>query len=306
MAKSAARDLPLVDVIGLGQCSVDRLCRVKDYPRAGQKVAAELRQSPGGQVMTALLAVARLGARAHFVGAVGDDTDGARVRRELEAAGVAAQLETVAGGHTRSATVIVDASGERTILEHQDPRVRPGAALLQSPALVEGRALHLDVSSPEAAIAAAHRAREAGLLVSVDVDTLPAGVVEQLFPLVDLLVVSAQVPALLGAKDDEAALSLLRGHCRGLICVTLGERGAVALDQHGELHRAQAFEVEAVDTTGCGDVFRGALLVACLEGLSTGEALRFASAAAALAATALGAQGRLPTREEVGALLAKG
>lgn len=304
MPGSSAHEQAPRNVVGLGQCSIDRVCRVEVMPRAGQKAPASVRELTGGQVMTALLALRRLGFGACFCGAVGDDADGERVAATLRAAGIDTQLAIVPGARTRAATVIVDNAGERTILEHEDPRVRPTVLqLVDAVGLKEAQALHLDLSFPQLALAAARRAKAAGLLVSVDADTLVEGAAEGLFPLVDQLVVSAEVPRLLGAESLTAGLLALRRHCPGLVCITLGERGSVALDAAGEQHEVAAFAVDVKDTTGCGDVFRAALLAATLEGRAVAEALRFASAAAALAATGEGAQGCLPTWSEVEALL---
>jgi len=90
-----------------------------------------------------------------------------------------------------------------------------------------------------------------------------------------------------------------------MLCVTLGEQGAMALDASG-IHYAPAFQVDAVDTTGAGDVFRAGFMFALLRGWPTDDILRFANAAAAVSCTRLGALGGIPSVGEVEALVATG
>jgi sugar/nucleoside kinase (ribokinase family) len=109
--------------------------------------------------------------------------------------------------------------------------------------------------------------------------------------------------ALTGAADPERALRKLRTSHRGLLCVTLGARGAMALDGDRLLH-VPAVRVDAVDTTAAGDVFRAGLVTSLLAGGTTADALSFASTAAALSCTRRGAMSGIPTRAEVDAALA--
>ena len=111
--------------------------------------------------------------------------------------------------------------------------------------------------------------------------------------------VTSSVPqALTGEADVERALRALRRHHDGLLCVTRGARGAVLLDGD-DLHQVQACVVDVVDTTGAGDVFRGAFIYALLNGDAPADILRFANAAAAISCTREGAIGSVPTLKEV-------
>jgi sugar/nucleoside kinase (ribokinase family) len=111
-------------------------------------------------------------------------------------------------------------------------------------------------------------------------------------------------PALTGVTDAAGALRALRRSHDGILCVTLGVRGAMALDGDRLIH-VPAFAVEAVDTTGAGDVFRGAFIYGYLEGWPLDETMRFANAAAAVSCTRLGAMASVPSREEAERFLAK-
>jgi sugar/nucleoside kinase (ribokinase family) len=113
------------------------------------------------------------------------------------------------------------------------------------------------------------------------------------------------VPALLtGLSDLDAALRALRQPHHRLVCVTLGDKGAVALDDTG-IHRSPAFAVNVVDTTGAGDVFRAGFIYAFLKGWATPDTLRFANAAAAASCTRLGALDGIPSLEEVESVIAR-
>jgi len=108
--------------------------------------------------------------------------------------------------------------------------------------------------------------------------------------------------ALTGESDPERALRVLRRRHDGPLCVTLGAGGAMLL-AGDHLHHVPAFTVDTVDTTGAGDVFRGALIYALLRGDDPISMLRFANAAAAIACTREGAIGGVPTLAEVEALI---
>jgi len=289
-------------VVGLGQNSVDHICLVESYPAPGTKVdAVGYRLLPGGQVATAVLAAHRQGLRACYVGAVGDDDLGKHACRQLQAEGIDLTLKEVAGAATQFAMIVVDRSGERTIVEHYDPRTVVHADDIDRGLIGSTRALHLDITDVPAAIRAARWAREAGALVSLDIDRMLPGT-RELLGLVDLLVASEHLPQQLGSPDPRLGLYTLRGLCPGFVCITLGERGCVALDD-GEALWVPAFDVDVVDTTGCGDVFRGSLIHGVLQGWSMPRSLRYAAAAAGLQATALGAQTSVPTAARVGRFL---
>jgi sugar/nucleoside kinase (ribokinase family) len=155
----------------------------------------------------------------------------------------------------------------------------------------------VDDVDDEAAIRAAHIAREAAIPVTSDIEriterseTLLAAVTVPIFE-------EHALKTLTGEGDVERGLRTVRERHDGLLCVTLGARGAMLLDGD-ELHYAGGAKVEVVDTTGAGDVFRGAFIVAMLRGDAPADILRFANAAAAVSCTRLGAINSVPTLEE--------
>lgn len=296
-----------VDVIGIGQSSLDHVCLVDGLPELGGKarIAASLRM-PGGQVATALLGCARLGLRCAFVGAVGDDEAGRAVLAPLARAGIdISAVRVVPGIATQIAVILVDReSGERTVLWHRDPALGLGVSHVSRAAITAARLLHLDGGDPEAGAFAAKAAREAGIPVLLDADTAAPGMSE-LLAHVDFPVVSKAFAAAFSGSEDprEALRTLVHGGAR-MAVVTLGDQGALALVGERWLV-SPAFSIAARDTTGAGDAFHAAFAFAVLEGLGPARTLRFANAAAALNCLALGAQGGLPTRGELERFLAR-
>jgi sugar/nucleoside kinase (ribokinase family) len=295
-----------VDVVGLGECSVDEVWMVPSRPAWGSKLHAERReQLGGGQVATAMVAAARLGLSAAYLGAVGDDLGGRLVLDGLAAERVdVSHVRVVTGGATRSALILVDGeSGERTVVEHLDKRVHIPHDQIDGAAIARARVLHLDATQIATSREAARIARAHGVLVSIDVDHVRPGL-DELLELVDICVTSESVPhQVTGERDLEQALRKLAARTGPFVACTLGPRGAAALDD-GHMLLSPAFDVPVVDTTACGDTFHAAVIAALLDGQAVGDTLRFANAAAGLKCRDLGRRG-CPTRAEVKTLLAR-
>lgn len=304
-----------VDVIGLGENSVDRVMVVPRLPGAPgapskMRVAAAVR-SCGGQVATTMAACASLGLRAAYAGTVGADNDGRLVRDTLIARGVdVVHLHTIAGAITRWASVLVDAaSGERVVMWNRDASLTLSEDQVDAIDVNAARLVHVDDSDIDASIRLGLAARKAGRLVTTDIDAQGAwevrdAQVRQLLTIATHLILSEDALAQLsGESDPERGLRSLRRQCGGVLSVTLGSRGAMALDAD-RIVMAPAFSVTAVDTTGAGDVFRAGFIAALLAGRSLEHTLRFANASAALSCTRVGAIGGVPTLKETETLLA--
>lgn len=292
------------DVLGVGECSLDTWLEVDALPAAGAKAAvSDWRELPGGQVATATLAAARLGLRAAYAGVVGDDAVAARVLAPLRAASVdCSRVRVAAGARTRAAVIVVErASGERAVLGYRDPKLAAEGAALAALSLDDARLLLLDASDFAVALPLARAARARGLPVVLDIDT-PSEPAEELLACVDFPVVSQGFAARAYGSAD-AALARLAALGARLPVVTCGAGGALAV-WGGRRLASPAFAVAAVDTTGAGDAFHGAFAWGLLEGLDAVQLLRAANAAAALACTGRGAQGSLPDRARLDALLA--
>ena len=296
--------MSVCDVVGIGENSVDLVYRVPRLPGSGEKVrVGSCRRLLGGQVATTLATCAALGLRTRYVGAFGNDEHGRLVRSELEQRGIDTTYATVRYAPNRHAVILVDEhTGERIVAWQRDAslQIRPGD--LPDDALTGSRLLHVDNVDEEAAIAAAQRARAAGLTVTTDIDEVRARTSE-LVAAASFPILAEHVPqSLTGETDPERALRALRRRHDGMLCVTLGGRGSMLLAGE-QLYQAPAVRVDAVDTTGAGDVFRGALIFSLLRGDSPDAMLRFANAAAAVSCTREGAIGGVPNLLEINQLL---
>jgi sugar/nucleoside kinase (ribokinase family) len=303
--REAERERPPFDVVGLGECSADRVLLVDGIPGPGgkQRILRAF-DSPGGQVATALLACARLGLRGAFLGAVGDDAAAATVLAPLLAAGIdLADVRHVAGAETRSAVILVEArGGERAVLHRRDARLALEPGHLRREAVRAGRVLYVDAGDPEASAWAAGVAREAAIPVVLDADAVRPGI-DALLEVVDFPIVSREFAEEYGGTRSPAdGLRALAARGARFAVVTLGDRGAIGSDGERVLE-SPAFPVTVRDTTGAGDVFHAAFVWGLLQGLEGAALLRAANAAAAMSCRAFGAQGGLPDRGALEAFL---
>lgn len=294
------------DVIGIGENSFDHVYRLPRHPvPGGPDAKLEIRSREmraGGQVVTTLCTCVAMGLRASYLGVFGSDDGGRFVRDAIARRGVDVTGALVSEAPNRYAVILVDdTSGERVVLWQRDPRLAVPADALRPEVLTDTRVLHVDNVDEDIAIRAAQVARAAGVPVTTDIDVVGPGT-DELVSLVSVAVFAEHVPAALtGHEDLERALRALQARMPGesapLLCVTLGAHGSMLL-AGDRLYQEPAFEVTAVDTTGAGDVFRGAFIAAWLAGDAPAEVLRFANAAAAVSCTRAGALDGVPTRAE--------
>jgi ribokinase len=265
------RPRPRLTVVG--SANLDLIAHVERLPRPGETVTdATFARAPGGKGANQAVGAARLGARVHFVGAVGEDDFAEPALSALRAADV--ELDVERRGETGVALIVVAADGENQIV------VVPGANETVN-AVGAGNVLcQLEIpvqTVRENAEAADWFCLNAAPAKAIDVEP-------------DLLVVNRY--------EYEV-------NSRGkLVALTLGEEGAVLLENGREIARAAPPRVTAVDGTAAGDAFTACLVVSHLEGRDWEEALRRACAAGAIAVTRPGAQPSLPTAAEVDEILA--
>jgi len=292
-----------VRVIGLGQCAFDVLGRVPFYPGPDQKAElTEVLEQGGGPVATALVTLSRLGVETSFVGRVGDDTYGTRIRSGLVDEGVDCKyLLTDVNATSQYAFIAVEKStGRRNIFWHRGTARPLTSTEIPEDLIRSATLLHLDGLHHEASLAAARIARKNGVLTVLDGGSLREGT-RELFPLIDHAVVSEKFALQLsGGTDPAAALEPLLSYGARAATVTLGGRGSLTLCADGpEIVHQPAFSVDVVDTTGCGDVFHGGYIYGVLQGWDIRRVLRFAAACSALKACALGGRTAIPSAEEV-------
>ena len=296
-----------MDVVGVGLNATDTFIPVAHYPERGSKV--EFRSAkvlPGGQVATAMIACQKWGLRTRYIGKIGDDSASELHRAEFARHGVEAHLFIAPGCPSQQAFILVDDSGERTVLWKRDERLTLRREELRKEWVVNARALHIDGHDTAAAAIAASWARAAGIPVIADVDELYPGV-ETLLRSVDYLITSRDIPSRLTEEPDlkKSLPALQKRFGSRLAAATLGERGVLAWDG-AQFHYASAFHVQPVDTTGAGDIFHAAFIYALLQGWPLQRQLDFACAAAALNCTALGARGGIQPVECIERLMASG
>jgi ribokinase len=290
------------DIVVVGSLNEDLVARVPRIPAPGETVLATGHSTfAGGKGANQATAAARLGARVAMVGRVGGDDFGHRLAAGLEADGIDTQFvtvdETVGSG---LALINVDESGENAITVSPGANGRVGVADVAGAGSVIAAAsiLLLQLEVPVAALlAAVAAARGIVILNPAPAAVLPA----QLLSAVDILVPNETELALLSAQPaatDEQVVTAAGSLPIDDVVVTMGASGAMLVRRSGATHVA-APSVTAVDTTGAGDAFCGALAAEMARGAYLEAAVRFAVRAAAVAVTRHGAQAAMPTRDEV-------
>lgn len=287
------------DVVVVGSANADLVVQVERHPAPGETVlGSQLAVHPGGKGANQAVAAARLGARVALLGRVGADGHGRLLRESLERDGVdlghlrgtaaASGIAMIAVGPRGDNSIIV-APGANARLTEGD--VLDAAPLLRSAPVVS---LQLEIPLP-AVLAAARLARRAVLNLSPAV-----AVPDELLALCDPLVVNEHEAALLlgapGEPERQARELLARGP-RSVV-ITLGADGAVVAED-GVVRAVPSPRVAAVDTTGAGDAFTGALAWRLAAGEPLTEAAAFAARVGAAAVRRPGAQDSYPTLAEV-------
>ncbi len=298
-------NLPKVDLVGVGLNATDTLIPVPHFPASGSKVEVDSANVLlGGQVATAVAACQQWGLRTRYVGKLGEDHAAALHRVDFERLGVEAHLFTAPASPSLQSFILVDPAGERTVLWKRDSRLTLLPEELNREWILNARVLHLDGHDTAAATLAAQWARAAGIPVVADLDDLYSGY-EALLPNIDFLVTSRDIPARL-TREPDLRLSLPRVHSRyacRLAAATLGHEGVLAWD--GErFHYVPAYRIDAVDTTGAGDIFHAGFIYGLLQGWPLQRQLEFACAAAALNCTGVGARGGIQPVEAIEAFMA--
>lgn len=283
---------------------------VDEFPSGGGVTeVADTRFMGGGPVPTALCSAARLGARVGVIDRIGNDWRAEMIRDEYEAFGVdTSNLILEADRRSSFGTVLVRSrDGERHIIFHAGDFSVLTEDELPAEELKRCRFLHLNGRHWPACVAAAEMVRQAGGKVSFDGGAHRYDPkFRELLQRTDILVVARDFAERLAESSDhhEQLIALSRWDAE-IVGITDGEKGSWFSTSHGKSFHQPAFPVESVvDTTGCGDVFHGAFLFARSRGDDWESCARFASAAAALNATALGGRGNLATLGEIEALIA--
>jgi ribokinase len=295
-----------------GSINMDVVATAERHPRIGETVAGQaVLYFPGGKGANQAVAAARLGASTTLIGRLGKDAFGDQLKAFLAAQGM--NLTFV--GHTTEAhtgtAIITTANADNTIIVIPGANALVSAADVAAPTLAKGDVAVSQFEIPLPAIVAFfQRARAAGATTILN----PAPAIAfgaELLDLVDILILNESELGLLAktelrdSDDDsrliDAARSLQTAGDK-IICVTMGKRGVLAL-AGGEPLIIPGRRVDAIDTTGAGDCFVGAVAAQLAGGKSIRDALIYANTAASISVQRMGAAPSMPTAEEVGVVL---
>jgi sugar/nucleoside kinase (ribokinase family) len=292
------------DAVGFGLNAVDHLIVVPEYPAFDTKIRLlEHKQAAGGQAATTMVGLQRLGFKTAYAGRFGSDPEGQFGLEAIRSEAVNLEfVEVIEGARNQIAFIIIEArSGERTIIWDRDERLSYAPKEAPVALASRGRVLHLDAHDPPACARMAQAARDAGTIVTADIDNIYEGLPE-LMPLIDVLIGSREFPhRLTGIADQRTSLVELKARygC-AMVGMTLGKGGAMIYCE-GEFIQSPAFEVPGGcrDTTGAGDAFHTGFLYGLLSGEDVDTTLRLANAVAALKCRDLGARTALPNEKEL-------
>jgi sulfofructose kinase len=296
-------------ILCIGMPVRDLMFRIEQLPERGSKVnASHFDEIAGGNALNAAIGIVRLGGRASICGPMGDirETSNRYIFDELAHEGIDTRhIVHMPGLVTPISNILIDPSGERTAVTFRDPelwKVRlPDADSL----LADCSAVLVESRCAEFCTSLCAEARRRGIPVIVDVDRAMSLREGLLTASSHLIFSSEALQATAGLTSDADALLKIAKLTPSFLAGTRGAQGTLWLDEHGNLQQTPAFPVHTVDTLGAGDVFHGAFALAITEKQELRQALRFASAAAALKCTRFGGAFAAPQRAEVEELLSQ-
>lgn len=288
------------DILGIGVVAVDDLLYVDHYPEPDTKMQIQTqRREGGGLAGTALVAAARLGAKAAYFGILGEDELSRFTRQELTREGVdcSAVLFRDEARPYHSVIIVVPATGQRTILYTDSGVHRLPPAEITDDLMANCRVLFVDHTVVEEAFHAVELAHNHHISVVGDFEANRHPRTLDLMDQIDHLVIGVDFARqITGKNDPKNMVRALSRFDRACCVVTAGEQGCWYVERDGEVRHFPAFQVQVVDTTGCGDVFHGAYAACLARGESIPQAIRVATAAAGIKATQPGGRSGIPNR----------
>jgi ribokinase len=289
-----------------GSINMDVVATADRHPRIGETVTGrEVLYFPGGKGANQAVAAAKLGATTSLIGRIGKDAFGSAARAFLGAQGVDLALVKVTDAHTGTAIITV-ANADNTIVVVPGANALVDAADVGAASLVKGDVAVSQFEIPTPTVRAFFaRARAAG--ATTILNPAPALAFDrELLDFVDVLILNESElgfftgTAFLDTDDPSRFIDAARSQQSGnrIVCVTLGKRGLVAL-VGGEPLVIPGHMVKAVDTTGAGDCFVGAVAAQLASGKDIGDALDYANIAASICVQRMGAAPSMPTAMEI-------
>lgn len=287
-------------VLGIGQCAYDYLIVVDGFPEPDtKKEVSEWVEQGGGPVATALVTLSRFGIPCRFYGLVGDDEEGEKIKASLLSEGMdVGGVKVREGSGSQVAIIIIEkSSGRRTIFWRRPTGRELLPEEIREEDISESAFLHLDGLMAEASLYAARVAKGNNVPVMVDAGRVRPGIFE-LAGLSDYFVSSEEFALEAGWDGSQGdILKLSKKLGAPVFTVTLGTRGSITC-YRDKIIKVPAIEVNAVDTTGAGDVFHGAYIYGVLQGWELEKILRFATIVAGLKCRKIGGRAGIPSLQE--------
>lgn len=290
-----------LECLFIGSATRDVLLQVSTPPESDARIAVRaMTEACGGVAATACAAFARLGGRAGLMTAIGDDAAGAFIRENLEARGLPfLQLRELPGAASPFSAILVEDDGKRMIAHYGGCLQHLTQDMLDWEAIEAAGMIHLG-GLPEAfavELAAALRRRTRAML-SLDGGNYSREGIEAMLPHLDVFIPDKKTVTRTMGLPPADACRYYAAHGARAVCITLGEKGAIALMDGKFYFEEPARGVHVVDTTGAGDNFHGAFLYAVQRGYSLQKTLRFANAFSGRCCEGLGGTASQPDLAE--------
>ena len=295
-------------ILCIGMPVRDLIYQVQDVPKRGSKEhASSFTEIAGGNALNSGITISRLGGRVLLSGPIGGAQDSANtiIRQQMATEGIdTSGFIKVDGVITPISGIMIDPSGERTIVTYRDPKLWTVKLPAPDQLLQDVQGVMVENRCAEFITDICAEAHRRGIPVVVDAD-LTMSLREGLLSVASHIIFSAEaLHATADQSDDLSSLRKIAELTPAFLAVTSGAKGVRWLDDNGEPRHMPAFPVHTVDTLGAGDAFHGAFALGIAEGQRLEQALRFASATAALKCTRFGGAFASPQRVDVDALLA--
>jgi ribokinase len=304
--------IPRIEVISIGGVNIDICAIIPEFPGIDEEMeVVELQELPGGSAANYIVGVARLGMKAGFIGKIGNDSYGQKLKTDFLQEKVDITQLKMANMHSGTCLVPIDKNGNRQIFSFRGANATLGPEDLSEAYIQQAAILH--ITSPPITVAqlAAELARKHKVLLSYD----PGGKVirkglkfiEPVLKNTDIFFPSKPELDFLFPEVKEpkrAALQLIESYGMRIVATKLGAQGCLIVTKD-DIIQVKAFTVNVVDTTGAGDCFAAAFTFGIYKNWDPLRCARFANAAAAIKLTRLGARSALPTLKEIEEFLKK-
>lgn len=307
-----------MDIVSVSTYAMDVMMNVDRLPgEDGFAVVTNNTYLPGGSGTNVMVQASRLGASTGFMGLLGSDTLGDDIIKSLKAEGMdTSRVLRKKGGISLHTDIVVDSEGKKFILLNMgDSFLAYDPKDVDKDYISNAKVYYTDLLPYGAALEGLKSAKESGLKtgfnMQVDLYTMNGFGASKEDVLGSLKYVDLFAPCrsglyqICGTEDLDECLGYIRKHFKGTLLVTLGSKGAVAFDENDRRYECAARNVKAVDTTGAGDSFMGAMLYTYLLGrMELGKAMEFATVCSAITCQGLGARST-PTKAQVEAALSQ-